>query len=404
MSAVLNVVAIGGTHHLAHFLPVACENYRRGTSKVTIFAPGKDDIAAIRKLATQLDLPVPPVIEMELPAVLQRLLPAKAHKLARILYWTRKLRACDAILTAERTSTMLKRIPGKCPPIIHIPHGAGDRAAGFEQRFSLFDRVMVAGQKDKDRLVREGLVPADHCLVTGPIKVSGMLQLAQDRVPLFDNGRPVVFFNPHFRPGLGSFDLLTKRLVDAVVAHGRYNLIVAPHIRLALHWNEQRRALWEALAVPGRVIVDLGSDRSVDMTYTLGSDLYLGDVSSQVYEFLVKPRPCLFVNTHAEQYEDDESYAMWQLGEVVTPDFDIVPAIDHAFASHATYRSRQEKRTRYALDGIEWDDAAEAYFPGGAPASHAASMLEGFLGIQGQVSARFAKSASPGYRSALAEL
>ena len=375
----LNVLAIGGPHHLAHFLPVACEVHRRCAAKITVFANDAADVAAIRKLARQLDLPVPPVVEMKLPALLQRVLPAKAHKLARILLYARKLRDCGALLTAERTSTILKRIPGKSPPIVHIPHGAGDGAAGFEQRFALFDQVLVAGQKDMDRLVRSGRVPAGRCQVAGPIKVSGMLRLARDRVPLFDNDRPVVLYNPHFKSSLGSFDVLAKRLIDAVIDDGRYNLVVAPHIRLAQHWDEQQRAHWQALAVPGQVIVDLGSDRSVDMTYTLGADLYLGDVSSQVYEFLVRPRPCLFMNAHAADHEANENYAMWKFGEVVTPECDIIPAIDRAFADHPLYRARQQERARYALGGIEWDAAGQPHFAGGDPIVLAASLIEAVL-------------------------
>lgn len=386
----LNVLAIGGPHHLAHFLPVACEIHRRRAMKVTIFAPDAADVAAIRKLAGQLDLPAPEVVEMKLPGLLRRVLPPKAHKLARILFWARKLRACDAMLTAERTSTILKRIPGKCPAMIHIPHGAGDGAAGFEPRFAFFDQVLVAGQKDKDRLVSTGRVPAGRCEVSGSIKVSGMLRLAQDRVPLFDNDRPVVLYNPHFKTRLGSFHLLAKRLVDAVVDDGRYNLVVAPHIRLAQHWDETQSAQWQALAVPGRVIVDLGSERSVDMTYTLGADLYLGDVSSQVYEFLVKPRPCLFVNTHAADYQTDESYAMWQFGDVVAPDFDILPAIDRAFADHPLYRARQEKRARYALGGIEWDIDGTVRFAGD-PIVRGASLIEAY--VEARSTRRYAKPA-----------
>jgi hypothetical protein len=379
MPSSLNVLAIGGPHHLAHFLPVACEIHRRCAAKVTIFAADAADVAAIRKLAGQLDLPVPEIVEMTLPPLLSRILPPKAHKMARLLFWARRLRSCDALLTAERTSTILKRIPGKCPPMIHIPHGAGDAVVGFERRFTLFDQVLVAGQKDKDRLVAMGRVSADSCYVTGSIKVSGMLRLAQDRAPLFDNDRPVVLYNPHFKSHRGSFHLLAKRLVAAIVKDGRYNLVVAPHIRLAQHWDEQQRARWEALAVPGRVMVDLGSDRSVDMTYTLGANLYLGDVSSQVYEFLVKPRPCLFVNTHAADYEADENYAMWQFGDVVTPDCDIIPAIDQAFADHRLYRARQEQRARYALGGIEWDKDGAVRFAGDDPIVRAASVIEAFL-------------------------
>ena len=37
---------------------------------------------------------------------------------------------------------------------------------------------------------------------------------------------------------------------------------------------------------------DPGSPASTDMTYTRAADIYLGDVSSQVYEFIAEPRPC----------------------------------------------------------------------------------------------------------------
>ena len=43
-----------------------------------------------------------------------------------------------------------------------------------------------------------------------------------------------------------------------------------------------------------KIRVDLGSPASTDMRYTLPSDVYLGDASSQVYEFLIKPRHCIF--------------------------------------------------------------------------------------------------------------
>jgi hypothetical protein len=41
------------------------------------------------------------------------------------------------------------------------------------------------------------------------------------------------------------------------------------------------------MAVPGRVLVDTGSPQMIDMSHVAVADLYLGDVSSQVYEFLL---------------------------------------------------------------------------------------------------------------------
>src|SRR5690606_21808374 len=123
----------------------------------------------------------------------------------------------------ERTSTLLKRLPGHCPPMIHIPHGAGDRAIGFEKRFSLFDKVLVAGPKDRDRLITQGVVPAERCAVAGPVKVAAMLRMNAARKPLFDNGLPVLLYNPHFDRKLSSFDSFARRLVTAVTSENSYN-------------------------------------------------------------------------------------------------------------------------------------------------------------------------------------
>jgi CDP-glycerol glycerophosphotransferase (TagB/SpsB family) len=80
---------------------------------------------------------------------------------------------------------------------------------------------------------------------------------------------------------------------------------------------------------------------AADMTYTMGADLYLGDVSSQVAEFLTRPRPCLFLNAHHAEWNGNPDYRFWQLGPVVEDIRDLGPALDQAFATHEQYRQRQ---------------------------------------------------------------
>ena len=53
------------------------------------------------------------------------------------------------------------------------------------------------------------------------------------------------------------------------------------------------------------------------MTYMLAADIYLGDVSSQVYEFLLEPRPCIFLNGHNVPWQDNPYYSHWTLGQVI---------------------------------------------------------------------------------------
>ncbi|MCH8686106.1 glycosyl transferase [Pedomonas mirosovicensis] len=367
----MNVLALGGSHQFAHFLPAAFELHRRGRTKITVFVNDETDKQTAIALAEQLGLPLPDIVTMSLPAPLARHLPCALQKLARLLLWARRLCDADSLLTAERTSSLLRRLPGHCPLLIHIPHGAGDRAVGFEKRFSLFDHVIVTGAKDRDRLVASGLVSKDRCHIGGPIKIASMIKLRQAAEPLFANDRPVVLYNPHFDPTLSSFNASARSLIEAFRHQDRYNLIVAPHVRLARHWSQAERERWESLSVPGRILVDMGSTRSIDMSYTLAADLYIGDVSSQVYEFLIKPRPCLFINSHDARWEGSEDYAMWRCGEVITPRSDILAAVERSFASHAQYRPVQEARARYALGEIG-PNAPE-------PIAHVATIIERVL-------------------------
>src|SRR5690606_35291404 len=84
------------------------------------------------------------------------------------------------------------------------------------------------------------------------------------------------------------------------------------------------------------MLIDLGSAASSDMTYMQAADLYLGDVSSQVYEFLVRPRPCLFLNPKRHVWEGDPSYAHWNAGPVVDRIDSILDDVERAFDSHAS--------------------------------------------------------------------
>ncbi|MDE8652985.1 glycosyl transferase [Novosphingobium album (ex Liu et al. 2023)] len=379
----IHVLAIGGAHQFAHIVPVACELERRYPGQARIFVPARQDAQAVRALARAIGQPLPELVEMRLPPMAEAVLPAGLRKIARLLVWAERLRQAALILCAERTTTILRRLSAQCPPILHIPHGAGDRAVGFEKRFALFDHVLVAGRKDRDRLVAGGRVNGADCTVTGPVKLSAMLRQAGARAPLFANERPVILYNPHFSTRHRSIDRFGRRLVEAVVRDGRYNLVVAPHVRLAKRWSARRRRAWEAMAVPDRVLIDLGSPRSNDMTYTLGADLYLGDVSSQVYEFLVRPRPCLFVDAHGADWRESEDYAMWHFGEVIGPDADPVAAIDRAFADHGAYRTWQKERMRYAIEGIAWLPDGTPVLKGQPPVAAAADLVARIAGLEG---------------------
>ena len=346
---------IGGAHHMLHLAPVAVELARQRFFAVHLFVGSREDKAALEQLLNRFGarmrielLPTPPWARM-----ITRLRRGwSALKLPRIYAGRRMLGAMDLLVTAERTSTMLKRLPGRAPLLVHIPHGAGDRAQGFEPRIRLFDHVIVAGPKDRSRMIAAGVVEPQACTVSGYIKVAAVMALRRRSQPperLFANDRTTILYNPHFAPDLSSWSLFAERLARSVIAGTDNNLIVAPHVRLRERLSEGEQRRIEALAVDGRVIVDWGSERSTDMTYTLAADIYVGDVSSQVYEFLHRPRPCVFLNATGGERRSDPNFAFWNLGEVVDDPDDVAAALRRAASRHIEFEPLQIEAVGQAL-------------------------------------------------------
>lgn len=320
-------------------------------------------IPILADLFARLGVPDLPIRALTLPSRLAALTAAtgrfEAMKLPKLMFWQRMLRRFDAIVTAERTTTVLRRLPGRQPLLIHIPHGAGDRARGFERRLKLFDFIITAGEKDRRRMIAERLARPENCKSSGYVKLAAVRRLSPepDIEPL-DPARPTLFYNPHFEPEFSSWSRFGEALVGRIIADGRYNLIVAPHVRLQETLSPEDVAAWEAKAVPGQMIVDFGSWRSFDMSYTRSADVYIGDVSSQVYEFLVTPKPCLFLDAHAATWRDNPDFAMWAFGPVCRSVDEAMAELERAPARHAEFIDIQRAGIADAF-GTSGDDAPD---------------------------------------------
>ncbi|MFD2501985.1 hypothetical protein ACFSTI_28315 [Rhizorhabdus histidinilytica] len=88
-------------------------------------------------------------------------------KLLTLLAIRRRMNGYDAIALPERTSIMLRSLGVTRPRFIHIDHGAGDRAAGFDPRIARFDYALMAGEKQRRRMLVEGLVREEASAVVG---------------------------------------------------------------------------------------------------------------------------------------------------------------------------------------------------------------------------------------------
>ncbi len=122
---------------------------------------------------------------------------------------------------------------------------------------------------------------------------------------------------------------------------------------------EQRQV--RDLARRDDTICDIESFAAVDGSYTRAADIYLGDTSSQVLEFLQRPRPVVFLDAQGCDWKDNPTLSMWHLGEVVTDPAQLVPALESAQAAQPSRSEGQAAfiaRQMGAADGSGPDRAA----------------------------------------------
>jgi len=347
---------IGGPHQVYHLAPVAAELSRLLPSTPIVCLAADEPVAsALQRVREVLDAPGLCIERVQVP-VWGRMLSSVTRrksllKLPLLLSLRHRLRKAAAIITPERTCAVLRQMGLQDTLMIHFRHGAGDRAPKSEERLAAFNIVAVPGEKDFRRAVERGY-PADRLRVCGYVKLDFFNNMKRELTPFFDNGNPTILYNPHFDVKGSSFPI-AEHVIRNILENSSYNLIFAPHIRVAENMSASELARWQQLAIPDRMIVDLDSPRLTDMTYTLAADVYLGDLSSQLYEFLIRPRPVAFVNAHKFDWHNNQRYAGWFLGEVAETIDEVVSAVNRAVARHPMMIERQQAAVAEAFGDID---------------------------------------------------
>ena len=325
-------------HQAFHALPIAAALSRRPGFEVHVGVANRAVLPRVRRLAAGLGAGEI-AFDVMWPGDDADARPPKLLMLAAM---APRLRDYAAIVAPERTSLLLKRLGVTRPLFIHTDHGAGDRAVGYEPRIRLFDCVLVAGAKQEARMLRAGLIEPGRYAVVGYPKFEAVRAAGHGAPPVFDRPRTTVLYNPHFKRSLSSWPRFGPAVLEAFARQDRYNLIFAPHVRLAAEGGGRLQRAIEPYRAALNIHIDLGGERCCDMTYTDLALVYLGDVSSQVYEFIRRPRPCLFLNSDGADRSADENYAHWAFGPVVGGADGLVAEVDRARRTHADFRPVQE--------------------------------------------------------------
>ena len=349
-------------HQAAHIAGIMAELALRHPEVETIAATGNASIEAqIRKLLrveaaaalTWANLSLPLAYEALL-TIPNQILPAK--RLARLRTNEALFASVDMLVSTERTCLRVKsRLGEKAPLFVYVPHGSGDRNVAYHPDLASFDYHLLSGRKLVEEMVAHGLAEEEQCRIIGYAKFDTVA--ADAGRGLFANDKPTIIYNPHFDPRLSSWYGIGPALLEALAGMGdRFNTVFAPHVMLwrkKLHISPEYRTARLRPDIPQEVIgrenvrIDTASPALFDMTYTTGADIYIGDVSSQVYEFLRTPKPCIFIDAAGD---GPEAYPFWANGPVVRSVEAVTTALDHWQALGREYRQRQVDLFSYTID------------------------------------------------------
>ncbi len=350
-------------HQVMHSIPTAFELARRKPQvSVVIINTTAAEADAVERIAAdypdascQIELAEPPAYASLFDKLTGHALLAKRFG---VLWRHRALfRTLDVLVVPDKTSLVLKRWLGAdCPLIINTFHGAGDRSGGY-RGVTGFDYHLLPGRKYEARMLAEGMVDPNRYSVVGYVKFDRLRNTP--RPELFSNDRPTVLYAPHFDPRFSSWYGWGESILRFFADNPDFNLIFAPHVllyRRRWHISTEGGLPRRTPPVPefarhaANIIVDPGSLASIDMTYTRAADIYLGDVSSLVYEFLIEPKPCVFLNRTGANWQDNDNFRFWSTGEVIDSLSELPAALARTQTDPLRYRAEQERATAEAFD------------------------------------------------------
>ena len=330
----IGFLAISQAHQFLHWLPAALRLAREPDVEVTVLATSTAGIDFIRSYDPGELLRIR---KLWVPSFRpDGLFSPPKRRLTLLMHW-RTIGHYPVLVTTETTSSLLYRLPGFKSRMIHLKHGAGDREGGYNPKHKHFDLTLVNGPKDKERLIERGLADDENCLVVGYSKYELVRPVETPA-----SRRPMALYNPHFDEKLGSWFQHGPALVEAMEHIPGWDFVVAPHVKV--------KGGPEIESTAPNVLIDMGSPRSIDMSHTEAARVYIGDISIQVYEFLRRPRPCIFLNLDRIDWQSSENYAHWRLGQVIERVEELRPALDRAAELQPGFEAAQIAATRRSID------------------------------------------------------
>ncbi len=352
----IGIIYFDERHIIPHFITVVKELFLNNHFEVEILTYQAKH-SYLYELLEENNLPK--TLVKQLPTYRYRKISEKikGRKIPSSLYLFKKhknmLLSYDALIFNDINHEYLySKRQGISPKFVLLMHGAGDGvymiAKQYESSISKFDLICTSGKKVTEFFDKMHL-PSTKIAVCGYQKFD---LINNKSIPkFFDNNKPTVIYNPHFKKELSSWYQFGLPILEYFYQNDDYNLIFAPHINLF-----NKKGFLKSDIIPQKyfdtenILIDLGSKHSVNMGYTLSANIYLGDVSSQIYEFLYMPRPSIFINAYDINWINNPHYKNWHLGKVIKDISDLNNLLHSANQWQKEFVQKQEEMMQYTFD------------------------------------------------------
>lgn len=263
-------------------------------------------------------------------------LPSKMPMLARL---APRLVGTRIAVCAEQTSLWIPALlPFHPTRFVKTSHGVGSMSARDDRRRHAAALTFVPSERERQTYLDRGMLPR-RIVATGYVK-SAFRQRTPAR-SLFASEKPILLYTPHWQPHRSSWWTWGRQIVEMLAGLKGWNVIVAPHQRL-IEKDRALPAILGGVADRPHVHVDWRSFAAVDGSYTRAADLYLGDSSSQIVEYLTRPRPALFLNPHKTDWRTSGEHDFWACGDVVDRIEDLPASLEKARSRHPIYVEAQQ--------------------------------------------------------------
>jgi hypothetical protein len=330
-------------HHIYHSVPIAFELSSLGFN-VDLIVTSNSVKKVIDELAILYPRQTCKIIFLKGP-VLYRYANIRRKKYPRpqimMEKYANKLNQYDILVgTSFETHRLFDQLSVNHPKYVFTFHGIGVRDYGFPSSLKRYDLLLLPGKDMVKNLVKSELVSNRNWEVIGYPKFDLVEQNNKTFDSIFPEKKPTIIYNPHWNKKVSSWYDWGKIVLNFFLNSTDYNLIFAPHI-LIKEWKQRWLKLSKYQKVP-HIHIDLESHRLIDMTYTRIADAYLGDVSSQVFEFLYEPKPCLFLNCHGLKRGKEQDFPQWKFGNVISNFSDFPGKLSSIFNDHPDFITNQK--------------------------------------------------------------